>query len=1679
MPLRRFRITVPLLLACLLSATFLRAQYGNEWIVPGRTYHRFLLGSEGLCRIPFTTLQRAGLATVPLERFRLWRNGREVALRTSRPSGMPAPSDFLEFYGQSNDGRADKALYRDPSHQPSDRWSLFTDTAAYFLVADPSATGLRYAETPNPVAGNSAVTIPYCLHTIDISYRTRLNPGFGMNIGLTLNSSSFETGEGWSSREVTPAAPLQELLAGVRAVPGAPDASLSLTASGNASNARTLRLTLNGAEVLSGAMDQFSQRTFTSTIPASLLSGSSLAMQVQDVGAPAGDRMVVHRIRLTYGRDFDLAGADRLAFSLPASQQERYLEFSRFATSVQSSPVLFDLSSLRAWVADTVLPDRLRFVLPAGAAADFVLLARDGPSVTTITELRQRDFTDFSNASVQGDYLIISNPRIFKASAGDPVEAYRAYRASAQGGGYVARVIDIEELTDQFAYGIRQHPMAIRNFLRFARSRFQRPPSKVFLIGKGLTYDQFRFNESRPSTAAIALLPTFGNPGSDNMLASDTLGPFADVDIGRLSVVNPEEVRDYLDKVREQEDVLRTGGQTIGGRAWTKNVVHAVGGSDPYLQGLLFGYMSAVRNVISDTSFGANVKTFSNNPAYATGQLTTAQLQSLFSEGIGVLNYFGHSSASALEFNINDPYAYDNTGRYPFFFVNGCNAGNFFLYDTTRFSSSNQTLSEKYVLARRRGSIAFVASTHYGIVNYLRLYIDALYAALSGSHYGKSIGAIQRAALRGMVQVTGIEDYFARMHAEQVTLHGDPALRVYPHEGPDYAVDEQQLRIRPALVSVADAAFDVDVKVYNLGKAVRDSVTLLVSRRLPDGSREELLRKRLFIAHSDSVRLRVPVRPLTDRGENRIIVEVDPEGAVVELSETNNSAYRTVTVVDDEVKPLLPNDNAILGTDRPEFLASTADPLAPVRSYVAEVDTTVRFDSPILRTASLTAPGGLLRFSFAGFQPVNGTVYYWRVRPAQPQPMQAPAVVSSFTYLKGAASGYGQSHYHQFLTASYSDMSMDPDRRLRFGRKPSSIVIRSGIFPLYPKSRINIQVDDKYYVLWGCRPASLQFVIYDSISLLPVRNRLQPDGRGLYGSAAPCQYNDYLFEFPYDGWEGRKAAMDFLDSLPRNSYLSLTNVGSLVNRSFVGEWQADTIRLGPGKSLYHSLRRAGFADIDRFTTNLPFLFFFRKGDLSVPIVSIMGETRDAFIDKRIDVSMGLERGSLTTPWFGPAHRWDALQWATRSLESDPERVFVDVLGRDSTGREEWLARVIGTDTSLASVDAARYPYIRLRMTAVDSLRFTPAQPVYWRLMAEPLAEGALEPSLRLSAPDTVEQGQPYPFAVAFRNIGGRRLDSLRISLTLTDRDNLTRTVPLASTRPLAPGDTALVRVEIDTKALGGDNAIRLEVNPDGSPPEQFRFNNILHKRFHVRTDALKPVLEVTFDGQSILNRDIVSARPRIEVSLTDDSRYLPIDDTSLLRLSIRYPDGRVRALRYGGDSLRFTPAPPPPSPTNRALAEFRPVFDRDGEYELIVQGRDRNGNASGSSEYRVLFQVVTKPMISDLFNYPNPFSTSTAFVFTVTGAEPPRDLRIQILTVTGRIVREITAAEIGPVRIGRNLTQFRWDGTDTFGQKLANGVYLYRFVTGRDAGRFGKWQPEGTSTDAYFRNGYGKMQILR
>ena len=80
------------------------------------------------------------------------------------------------------------------------------------------------------------------------------------------------------------------------------------------------------------------------------------------------------------------------------------------------------------------------------------------------------------------------------------------------------------------------------------------------------------------------------------------------------------------------------------------------------------------------------------------------------------------------------------------------------------------------------------------------------------------------------------------------------------------------------------------------------------------------------------------------------------------------------------------------------------------------------------------------------------------------------------------------------------------------------------------------------------------------------------------------------------------------------------------------------------------------------------------------------------------------------------------------------------------------------------------------------------------------------------------------------------------------------------------------------------------------------------------------------------------------------------------------------------------------------------------------------------------------------------------------------------MTVSGKVVREITQAELGNIHVGRNITEYAWDGKDEFGDQLANGLYLYRVITSINGETIEKRSSEA---DIYFKKGWGKMYLMR
>jgi hypothetical protein len=636
-------------------------------------------------------------------------------------------------------------------------------------------------------------------------------------------------------------------------------------------------------------------------------------------------------------------------------------------------------------------------------------------------------------------------------------------------------------------------------------------------------------------------------------------------------------------------------------------------------------------------------------------------------------------------------------------------------------------------------------------------------------------------------------------------------------------------------------------------------------------------------------------------------------------------------------------------------------------------------------------------------------------------------------------------------------------------------------------------MDDQAIPGAGCEYNELIFNVVDPVTFKAWKNDYT-GSTGLYGSkkigGCITGGRTYNFLFSYADAANRKKAMDFMDAVPNGYYVVVRgNVSPMrptdVANVYMDQWKADTTLYGSGNSLYHKLFNAGFYELDSFYIPRTYSFVYKKADANFEAKYQFSAGANDRVNLSVDVHTPDTLGYITSPKFGPAAQWKEVRWKGVSLE-EPSRdhASVDVIGVDVNNMESRLYTLDNNTHTLdvSGIDPVQYPYLRLKMRNVDSVALTPYQLKSWSIIYKPVPEGALAPNLFVISKDTVELGEPLKFEIAFKNISKVAFDSLLIKATILDRSNVTHNIDISKSKPLIAGDTIVVRFELDSKLYPGVNTIFLNINPDNDQPEEYSFNNYVFRNVFVKTDNVNPFLDVTFDGMHILNRDIVSSKPHIQIKLKDEAKFMLLNDTALTTVQVKYPNGVTRDYHFDNDTLRFTPASS--AADNSATLDFKPAFinqlnPEGDDYTLIVKGKDRSGNLAGTSEYKVNFRVINKPMISNLLNYPNPFSTSTAFVFTITGSEIPQNIKIQILTVTGKIVREITIDELGPLHIGRNITQYKWDGNDQYGQKLANGVYLYRVVTSLNGKSMDKYKAKSDNTDQFFNNGYGKMYLMR
>ena len=81
--------------------------------------------------------------------------------------------------------------------------------------------------------------------------------------------------------------------------------------------------------------------------------------------------------------------------------------------------------------------------------------------------------------------------------------------------------------------------------------------------------------------------------------------------------------------------------------------------------------------------------------------------------------------------------------------------------------------------------------------------------------------------------------------------------------------------------------------------------------------------------------------------------------------------------------------------------------------------------------------------------------------------------------------------------------------------------------------------------------------------------------------------------------------------------------------------------------------------------------------------------------------------------------------------------------------------------------------------------------------------------------------------------------------------------------------------------------------------------------------------------------------------------------------------------------------------------------------------------------------------LEHVLNYPNPFVNYTEFWFNHNRPFEPLEVQVQILTITGKLVKTINQTIVNE---GFNSRDVKWDGKDDFGDRIGKGVYVYRLI---------------------------------
>lgn len=1657
-----------------------QSRFGNEWINFNQNYYKIQVTENGIYKIDYNALIGAGLPVTLIDprKFQLFYLGKEQPIYIhGEADGKIDPTDVIEFFGKKNDGTMDAELYESPLYQPHPFYSFVSDTSSYFLTWLDNTTpqlGLRYSKIAD-YNYSSYTPASYYLHEsrwFGVYDSTKPDNAYAYGVPthsvLDIHKSEYTIGEGYTGGRVGLGSTFTLQLPSSNYYSSGPTPYLNLMMVGLSDailapgtvNNHHVRLRFGNQVFFDDSLFGFYVKKLSNIpVSGSLLgaSSTSLSMEVVNDLFLAADWNGLTYAQLFYPRSFNLSGSTQLQHRLDSNI--RYIRWQNYGTGIKKNAIVYDLinnqrisTKVNGTDCDILMPNTLK---------PKELYIQDSSDIKRVT-LSVVYFQNINPQNINYNYLIVTHPA-FINKAND----YKNYN-STRYRNFNTLIITTEQLFDQFFFG-QHHPLAIRHFCDYMLEKSLLAPEYLLLLGKGEQTNLLRnkFNYS------IDFVPSIGVPSSDNMFTTGLKGSSMfepAIPTGRVAAKNESDIENYLQKLKEYEAQPDTS-------LWRKEIMHLSGG-DATSASLIATVMNDLKNRVEGISLGGRVTTFSKNSTSAVVTTLKAPIIDKFNSGVSMMTFYGHGALNNTDIEFGDGCELSNKGKYPFLYLNGCNVGNAniaYLYNPNNpnacFTSNPLGVAsrgEVFITEKDKGAIGILAHSNQTIVSFLNDQMSKFYLNTFHVKYGESIGKVMQQTIRDF-QVFGSED--TRNHSNQWLLQGDPALRIFSPQKPDYAIYPSEIFVTPFNTSATSDSFAIGLPVHNYGKATSDSFSIGIKRTYNNGSTSvSYPYYYLPSAHYlDTFFLYITSKDALTAGNNIFEIKVDANDSIDEYNESNNMVNFQFFMPGNGINLLEPDQYGIVPTTSVTLVAQASDLFTKPGDgkYYFEIDTSHLFNSPIKQSSPLIVSGALAKWSLL-LPTKDSTVYYWRARLDLPVNQGGYWMNRSFTYINGSPSGWSQSHFPQFYGIRPQDIEIDTTNR-NFGFSK----IFEGITVLtrrWSASNVGIKKATTQFLNPRVGPSQNNFVYVEFD-----RYNLQESYKYLSGQF-PYSIVCYRY-FDMNLASEQLRFQQAVDSIKDGNYVAaFSRRGALINN-----WSENT---------YKAMEKLGSKMVRGIKNDSTmFVFIGQKGNPNGTLImedTMYSPNPLANPEPTLRIDTTLQgtgnQGKIYSELVGPASKWGTFYFRYSSLEAQSkDSVVFTFNGVKADGTEDILIAGTYRDTfDLSAIDANKYPYLRIVGNFNDLTSHTSPQLKRWQVIYQGVPEGTIEPLLSQKPfsfySDTLVEGDSLRIGFAFVNISKWDFKPLKVNYSIYDLNSGVRKKVVSidqQMQVLKSNDTILVDFKIGSLGLKRNNQLVIFVNPLDQPEKSYN-NNTLEKTFFVKNDGTPPLLDVTVDGVHLRNGDIVAPNPIILITSKDENKVRLQNDTSKITILFKESNSPVfDTVRFNSSNVHFTPASA--ANANRVSVEFMPKNLADGTYDLKVQAADMSGNYSSRNNYEINFEVVNEKTATKFYPYPNPFSTSMKWVFTLTG-KVPDDIYVDILNINGRIVKQIRKEELGFLHVGHNVSEYSWDGTDMYGDKLANGVYLYKVYIKDPSADFKERMTKGSK---YFVKDFGKIYLMR